>query len=65
MLSDLIDKKKGYRKAENTSDNETNNEESLSDIENQEVKEEEEKEKEEVASFFFSHATLLNIHTYS
>ena len=46
MLSDLVDKKKGYRKAENTSDNESNNEESLSDIENQE----EEEEKAEVAS---------------
>ena len=49
MLSDLVDKKKGYRKAENTSDNESNNEESLSDIENQEGEEEEE-EKAEVAS---------------
>ena len=50
MLSDLVEKKKGYRKAENTSDNESNNEESLSDIENQEGEEEEEEEKAEVAS---------------
>ena len=43
LLSDLIEKGKGYRNAENTSDNESNNEESSSDIENQE-------EEEEVAS---------------
>ena len=43
MLSDLIEKEKGYRNVENTSDNESNNEESSSDIENQE-------EEEEVAS---------------
>ena len=43
LLSDLIEKKKGYRNVENTSDNESNNEESSSDIENQE-------EEEEVAS---------------
>ena len=43
MLSDLIEKEKGYRNAENTCENESNNEESSSDIENQ-------KEAEEVAS---------------
>ena len=43
MLSDLIEKEKGYQNVENTSDNESNNEESSSDIENQE-------EEEEVAS---------------
>ena len=43
LLSDLIEKEKGYRNVENTSDNESNNEESSSDIENQE-------EEEEVAS---------------
>ena len=43
LLSDLIEKEKGYRNAEDTSDNESNNEESSSDIENQE-------EEEEVAS---------------
>ena len=42
MLSDLIEKEKGYRNVENTSDNESNNEESSSDIENQEEEEEEE-----------------------
>ena len=47
MLSDLIEKEKGYQNVENTSDNESNNEESSSDIENQE--EEEEEEEEEVA----------------
>ena len=47
MLSDLIEKEKGYRNVENTSDNESNNEESSSDIENQE---EEEEEEEEMAS---------------
>ena len=44
LLSDLIEKEKGYRNVENTSDNESNNEEISSDIENQE------KEEEEVAS---------------
>ena len=43
LLSDLIEKEKGYRNVENTSKNESNNEESLSDVENQE-------EEEEVAS---------------
>ena len=43
LLSDLIEKEKGYRNAENISENESNNEESSSDIENQE-------EEEEVAS---------------
>ena len=43
LLSDLIEKEKGYRNVENTSYNESNNEESSSDIENQE-------EEEEVAS---------------
>ena len=46
LLSDLIDKEKGYQNVENTSDNESNNEESSSDIKNQE----EEEEEEEVAS---------------
>ena len=32
LLSDLIEKEKGYRNAENTSDNENNNEESSLDI---------------------------------
>ena len=41
LLSDLIEKEKGYRNVENTSDNESNNEESSSDIENQEEEEEE------------------------
>ena len=36
LLSDLIEKEKGYRNAENTSDKESNNEESSKDIENQE-----------------------------
>ena len=36
LLSDLIEKEKGYRNAENTSVNESNNEESSLDIENQE-----------------------------
>ncbi|CAH3163842.1 unnamed protein product [Porites lobata] len=40
LLSDLIEKEKGYRNVENTSDNESNNEESSSDIENQEKEEE-------------------------
>ena len=40
LLSDLIEKEKGYRNVENTSDNESNNEESSSDIENQEEEEE-------------------------
>ena len=35
LLSDLIEKEKSYRNAEDTSDNESNNEESSSDIENQ------------------------------
>ena len=35
MLSDLIGKEKGYRNAENTSENESNNEESSLDVENQ------------------------------
>ena len=48
LLSDLIEKEKGYRNVENTSDNESKNEESSSDIENQE--EEEEEEEEEVGS---------------
>ena len=41
LLSDLIEKGKGYQNVENTSDNESNNEESSSDIENQEEEEEE------------------------
>ena len=49
LLSDLIEKEKGYRNAEDTSDNESNNDESSSDIENQEAQMEEEEE-EEVAS---------------
>ena len=36
LLSDLIEKEKGYRNVKNTSDNESNNEENSSDIENQE-----------------------------
>ncbi|CAH3179737.1 unnamed protein product, partial [Porites lobata] len=39
LLSDLIEKEKGYRNVENTSDNESNNDESSSDIENQEEEE--------------------------
>ena len=39
LLSDLIEKGKGYRNVENTSDNDSNNEESSSDIENQEEEE--------------------------
>ena len=39
LLSDFLEKEKGYRNAENTSDNESNNEESSSDIENQEGEE--------------------------
>ena len=39
LLSDLIEKEKGYRNAENISENESNNEESSSDIENQEEEE--------------------------
>ncbi|CAH3176483.1 unnamed protein product, partial [Porites lobata] len=42
LLSDLIEKGKGYRNVENTSDNESNNDESSCDIENQEEEEEEE-----------------------
>ena len=34
LLSDLIEKEKGYRNAEDTSDNESHNDESSSDIEN-------------------------------
>ena len=34
LLSDLIEKEKGYQNVENTPDNESNNEESSSDIEN-------------------------------
>ena len=49
LLSDLIQKEKGYRKVENTPDNESHNEESSSDIENQKEHVKEEKE-EEVAS---------------
>ena len=49
LLSDLIEKERGYRNAEDTSDNESNNEESSSEIENQEEQVEEEEE-EEVAS---------------
>ena len=40
LLSDLIEKEKGYQNVENTSDNETNNEESSSDIENHEEEQE-------------------------
>ena len=47
LLSDLIEKEKGYQNVENTSDNESNNEESSSDIVNQEEEEEDEEEKEE------------------
>ena len=36
LLSDLKEKEKGYLNAENTSENESNNEGSLSHIENQE-----------------------------
>ena len=43
LLSDLIDKEKGYQNVKNTSDNESNNKESSSDIEH-------EKEEEEMAS---------------
>ena len=39
LLSDLIEKEKGYRNAEITSENESNNEESSSDIENLEHRE--------------------------
>ena len=49
LLSDLIEKEKGYRNAKDTSDNESHNEESSLDIENQEEQVEEEEE-EEVAS---------------
>ena len=49
LLSDLIEKEKGYRNAKHTSDNESHNDESLSDIENQEEQVEEEEE-EAVAS---------------
>ena len=41
LLSDLIEKEKGYRNAENTFENKGNNEESSSGIENQEEEEEE------------------------
>ena len=40
LLSDLIEKEKGYRNVEKPSDNESTNEESSSDIENQEEEEE-------------------------
>ena len=40
LLSDLIEKEKGYRNVENTSDNENNNEKSSSDMENQDEDEE-------------------------
>ena len=40
MLSDSIQREKGYRNAENTFENKGNNEESSSGIENQEVEEE-------------------------
>ena len=40
MLSDSIQKEKGYRNAENTFENKGNNEESSPGIENQEVEEE-------------------------
>ena len=33
LLSDLIEKEKGYRNVENTSENESNNEDSSSDLE--------------------------------
>ena len=46
LPSDLIEKEKGYRNAENTYENENNNEESSSDLE----EEGEEEEEEEVAS---------------
>ena len=36
LLSDLIEKEKGYQNAENTSENQSNNEESWADIENRE-----------------------------
>ena len=49
LLSDLIQKEKGYRNAKDTSDSESHNEESSLDIENQEEQVEEEEE-EEVAS---------------
>ena len=49
MLSNLIEKEKGYLNAENTSDDESHNEESSSDIKNQEEQVEEEVQ-EEVAS---------------
>ena len=49
LLSDLIEKEKRYRNAEDTSDNESHNEESSSDTENQKEQVEEEEE-EEVAS---------------
>ena len=45
-LSDLIEKEKGYRNAEDTSDNESHNDESSPDIENQEEQVEEEEEEE-------------------
>ena len=46
LLSDLIEKERGYRNAEDTSDNESHNDESSSDIENQEEQVEEEEEEE-------------------
>ena len=46
LLSDLIEKEKGYRNAEDTSHNDSHNEASSSDIENQEEQVEEEEEEE-------------------
>ena len=39
LLNELIERKKGYRNVENTSENESNNVERSSDIENQEEEE--------------------------
>ena len=39
LLNELIERKKGYRNVENTSENESNNVEHSSDIENQEEEE--------------------------
>ena len=44
LLNDLRDKEKGYRNAENTSNNKVNYEESSSDVENQEGENEDEEE---------------------
>ena len=46
LLSDLIEKEKGYRNADDTSHNESHNEASSSDIEDQEEQVEEEEEEE-------------------